>query len=58
MADQSSGGAVAPLNAEAEIKELRHALLDALIVFDIGEDTRFRKRYADVIARAWAADET
>lgn len=45
-----------PREAEAEIRELRKALLDAIIVFDIGDDTRFHKRYAAVIARALSAD--
>ena len=38
-----------------EIRKLRCALVDALTVFDIGDDTRFHKAYADVIARAQAA---
>lgn len=40
-------------NSQAEeIRLLRRALVDALTVFDIGEDTQFRKAYADVIKRA------
>jgi len=40
-----------------EIRLLRHALLDALTVFDIGQkgSTRFHKAYAEVIARAVSA---
>lgn len=37
-----------------EIRLLRQALVDALTVFDIGEDTQFQKAYADVIKRAQA----
>lgn len=35
-----------------EITELRRALIDALIEFDIGEDTQFHKKYAELIAGA------
>lgn len=40
-----------------EIALLRNALLDALTVFDIGQEgsARFHRAYADVIARAQAA---
>lgn len=42
-------------NSQAEeIRVLRNALIDALVVFDIGEDTKFREAYADVIKRAWS----
>jgi hypothetical protein len=43
-----------------EIRLLRHALLDAMAVFDIGQrgSTKFHKAYAGVIARAVAAGQT
>ena len=40
--------------AEAERDGLRKALLDAITVFDIGQETRFRQHYFDLIARAQA----
>ena len=41
-----------------EIRLLRRALLDALTVFDIGENTQFRLTHADIIARANSAKLT
>lgn len=40
---------------QGEIAVLRHALLDALAVFEIGQGSLFRRYYAEVIARAEAA---
>lgn len=40
----------------AEVNRLRHALADAITVFDVGQEgsTRFHWQYGDLIARAFA----
>lgn len=46
----------AGLTPAGEVRRLREALLDALATFDVGEGTRFRDAYRDVIERAQMAD--
>jgi hypothetical protein len=41
--------------AAAEIKRLRKALLDAVLVFGL-EDTQWNARYSGVLKRAWDAE--
>lgn len=50
--------ATQPWTSSDEIRLLRHALLDALIVFDVGEagSTQFHKAYGEVIERAQLAN--
>ena len=49
--------ATAELDPVGEVRRLRAALLDALATFDVGEGTRFRDAYREVIQRAQDAAE-
>jgi len=57
FSNEYPGGIARELEAsQTEVALLRRALLDALTVFDIGEGTKFRAAYAELIARADAAE--